>query len=522
MRLSLKGILVSPRFLYRIEEPVAGSGQVSVRGQRVSDFDLATRLSYFLWSSMPDDELRELAEKKLLTGEAPSNEVTQLGGSIIGSKNPKDPANSLSQAFDGDPFTYYEGPDGDGDWVGLDLHEAKKITRIVYAAMPYDTGRLQNGKFQASTSADFSTGITDILTIAKGPERGQLVKVELEKPVTSRYVRFLSSPGGRCSIAEFQVYGSDGGTALEQQVRRMLMSPRGAALSRNFAARWLELNKLAGARPSTEFFPDFSPEIRQAMYDESFTFFDHLRSDDGSIVDLLDANYTYLNEALAHYYDIPGVSGTEMRRVELKPEYHRGGLLGMGSVLALTSHTYRTSPTLRGKYVLDVIFGTPPPPPPANAGMFKDENKVKEAKSFRELLANHASDPTCAGCHKKLDPLGFSLENFTAAGVWRGDDHGRPLDNGGVLPGGEKIVGVEGLKKVVLSRKDDFVRNVTEQLLIYALGRDLDDYDDAVVRQIADDVAAHGYRFETLVMDVVKSYPFQYRRAGEAVAAAQP
>jgi hypothetical protein len=307
---------------------------------------------------------------------------------------------------------------------------------------------------------------------------------------------------------------------LEQQVRRMLAEPRGRALTDNFAAQWLQLRKLATARPSTEFFPTFTPQLRQAMYDETATFFDHLRTDDRSLLDLLDADYAFLNADLARHYGIGGVEGDALRKVALKPDARRGGLLGMGSVLSLTSHTSRTSPTLRGKWILEVIFGTPPPPPPPDAGMLKeDHEKGEEPKSFREQMAQHAANPTCASCHKRIDPLGYGLENFDAIGAWRDTaGGGRPLDNTGQLPTGEKFTGAGELKKLVLARRDDFVHNATEQLLTYALGRDLQYYDECPVREVKSALERDSYRFSTLVVGIVKSFPFQHRKNTDAVS----
>ncbi|HEY0911764.1 MAG TPA: DUF1588 domain-containing protein [Bradyrhizobium sp.] len=199
------------------------------------------------------------------------------------------------------------------------------------------------------------------------------------------------------------------------------------------------------------------------------------------------------------------------------PEWHRGGLLAMGSVLALTSHVSRTSPTLRGKYILDVIFGTPPPPPPANAGMFKDENdKTKQPKNFRERLAMHATNASCASCHRKMDPRGFAMDNFDGAGVWRDTEHGQPLDTSGELPTGEKMKGFDELKKVVLARKGMFIRSMTEQMMTYALGRELDYYDECPLREIIARLDKNDDRFSEMVLGIVESYPFQYRRGSEA------
>lgn len=301
---------------------------------------------------------------------------------------------------------------------------------------------------------------------------------------------------------------------LEAQVARMLADPRAQALTEGFGKQWLQFGAVQNARPSTEFFPAFTLRLRRAMYDETATFFDHLRTEDRSILELLDADYTYVNAELAKHYGIEGVSGTQMQRVILKPEHHRGGLLGMGSVLALTSHTHRTSPTQRGKYVLEVLFGTPPPPPPPQAGLLK-EDKGKEPRNFREQLARHASDAACAGCHRKMDPLGFALDNYDAVGAWRESTSDRPLDTTGELPTGEKLKGAADLKQVILSRRGEFARNMAAQLLSYALGRELVDSDDYTLHGLETDLERGGYRFSVLVRGIVNSIPFQHRRPTE-------
>ncbi len=302
---------------------------------------------------------------------------------------------------------------------------------------------------------------------------------------------------------------------LEGEARRMLADPRARWLTDSFARQWLQLDGFEKARPSTEFFPAFNQRLRKAMREEAELFFDGLRREDRNVLELLDADYTYANAELAAHYGIPGVENKEMQRVALRPEYHRGGLLGMGAVLATTSHTFRTSPTLRGKYILEVLLGTPPPPPPPNAANQLKEGKGKEATSFREQLAQHAADPSCAGCHRKLDPLGFALDNYDAVGAWRTGSKERPLDTSGVLPTGEKLNGVEELKRVLLARKGQFIRNLSSQLLSYALGRELQESDEWTVRQVAAACEKDGYRMSSLVLGVTRSVPFQYRRGAQ-------
>ena len=360
-----KAVLASPNFLLRIERDRAAEAE---RAYRVSDHELAVRLSYFLWSSMPDAELTGLAAK------------------------------------------------------------------------------------------------------------GELAKPDI----------------------------------LEKQVRRMLADPKARALTDNFAAQWLRLRKLADARPSTEFFPTFTPKLRQAMYDEAAMFFDKLREEDRSLLELLDADYTYVNADLAKHYGIADVTGPEFRKVKLA-DGNRGGMLGMSALLTLTSHTSRTSPTLRGKYVLEVILGTPPPPPPPNVSQIDEsKNKGKSPKNFREQLALHATQATCANCHRRIDPLGFGLENFDAIGRWRPSS--ADVDATGKLPTGEQFDGAKELKKILLQRKGRFVENMTEKLAVYALGRELQPSDEVHMRAITKGLENDGYRFSRLVLGIAQSYAFQQRR----------
>jgi len=367
IRPMLKAVLVSPSFLFRMEQDQPAQGTEINR--RVSDHELATRLSYFIWSSMPDQELVTLATKGRLS----------------------DPAE------------------------------------------------------------------------------------------------------------------------LEKQALRMLADPKARALTENFGVPWLRLGNLAAARPSIEFFPTFGPSLKDAMYQETTIFFDMLRQEDRSLLELLDADYTYANQELARHYGLLGVEGPAMRKIQLTPQDHRGGLLGMGSILASTSHTFRTSPTLRGRYVLEVILGTPPSPPPANVGVLKDDTRGKPAKTFRETLSRHSSDAACAACHNKIDPLGFGLETFDGVGQWRQNDASL-LDASGELPTGEKFSGPEELKQLLVKRQDQFLLNLSEQILMYALGRPLEDCDEPAVREIQTGLAEHEQRFSLLVLGVVKSFPFQHRR----------
>jgi len=296
----------------------------------------------------------------------------------------------------------------------------------------------------------------------------------------------------------------------EKQVRRMLADPKAKSLAEEFAAQWLRLRKLPDARPSAEFFPTFTPKLREAMATEAIMFFDKLREENRSIIELLDSDYTYVNQDLAKHYLIAGVTGPEFRKVKL-PDQNRGGVLGMGAMLSLTSHTNRTSPTLRGKYVLDVLLGTPPAPPPPDAGML-DESKaeIKMAKNFREQLAIHATRAACAGCHNKIDPLGFGLESFNAVGQFRGNGGG--VDASGKLPTGETFTGPAELRKILLKRKDQFAENLTGKLLSYALGRETLSNDELTIKEISTALKKNDYQFTTLILGITKSQPFLHRR----------
>ena len=366
VRFALKAVLVSPRFLFRVEANRVADGQP----YRVSDYELASRLSYFLWSSLPDEELFRLAAQ----------------------------------------------------------------------------GRLHQ------------------------PE------------------------------------------VLEQQARRMLRSPKSRALAENFAGQWLRVRDLLTVtKPDVGRFPDYTPALRDAMVAEPIAFFDSLIREDANLLRLLDSDYTYLNETLARHYEIPGVVGPEMRRVALA-DGRRGGILTMGGVLTLTSYTRRTSPVLRGKWILEDVFGTPPPPPPPDVPTLPDNDAPKEGLTLRQRLEKHRTKAECAGCHSRMDPLGFGLENYDAVGRWRDQIAGTAVDASGTLTNGVKFTGPIELKRQVLAQKDLFARNLTEKMLSYALGRGLESYDAPTVNRIAAALARADYRASTLPLEIIRSYPFQYRQ----------
>ena len=369
---ALSAILISPEFLFRLERDPAGVA--SNTAYRVSDLALASRLSFFLWSSLPDDELLETA-----------------------------------------------------------------------------------------------------------------IRGELHQPAT-----------------------------LAQQTRRMLADPRARNLVSNFASQWLYLRNLESLTPDLRLFPDFDDNLRQAFRRETELFFESVVREDRSVLDLLKADYTFLNERLARHYGIPHVQGSRFRRVALGPDAERGGLLRHGSILAVTSYATRTSPVIRGHWILGNLLGTPPPPPPANVPALR-ENTVAAALPMRLRLAEHRANAACASCHNLMDPVGFSLENFDAIGRWRTTEDGVPIDAAGGLPDGSKFAGVAGLEAGLLKHPDLFVSALTEKLLTFALGRGVEPSDAPAVRKIVRDAQAKDFRFSSVVLGVVESVPFTMRRAPSVI-----
>jgi hypothetical protein len=366
--MALAAILVSPNFLFRIERDPQGATPGDV--YRISDVELASRLSFFLWSSIPDDQLLDLA----------------AGG-------------------------------------------------------------------------------------------------ELSRP-----------------------------EVLEQQVRRMLADERSQSLATNFAGQWLHLRNLDSFTPDLRLFPDFDDNLRQAFRRETELFFASVIREDRGVLDLLRNDGTYLDERLAKHYGIPHVHGSRFRRVTLDPGSGRGGLLRHGSILAVTSYATRTSPVIRGKWILENIIGMPPPPPPPDVPALND-NMVAANLSVRERLAAHRASAACASCHDLIDPVGFALENFDAVGRWREIEEDRPVDASGSLPDGSEFSGVEGLEAALLGRPEWFVHALTEKLLTFSLGRGVQ-YDDApAIRQIVRQAHADNYRFSSLVVGIARSVPFQMRRS---------
>jgi len=304
---------------------------------------------------------------------------------------------------------------------------------------------------------------------------------------------------------------------LDRQVRRMLADPKAEALVTNFAGQWLYLRNLRNKVPNSFQFPDFDDDLRRAMVREVELFFKSIIDEDRSVLDLMTGDYTFVNERLARHYGLPAIYGSQFRRVTLD-DSARQGLLGKGAILMATSHAHRTSPVLRGKWVLENIIGVPPAPPPDNVPALNDEEHPDKPRSVRESLEQHRASPPCASCHRVLDPIGFALENFDAVGAWRTRDGGTlgdAIDASGQLVDGTKVDGAVALRQALLREPETFVRTLTEKLLTYALGRGLAAPDMAVVRSVVRDARPGQYTFSSLLLGIVHSTPFRMRTAGD-------
>jgi len=301
---------------------------------------------------------------------------------------------------------------------------------------------------------------------------------------------------------------------MDREVRRMLADPKAEALVNNFAEQWLFLRNVQSVSPDEATFPNFDDNLRQSFRRETELFFESMMREDRDVMDLLTANYTFVNERLAKHYNIPNVYGSQFRRVTLTNDARRG-LLGQGSILSVTSYPTRTSPVLRGKWIMENVMGTPPPAPPPNVPALKDQAQGGKVLSVRQLMEEHRKNAPCSTCHAVLDPLGFALESFNAVGEYRTKDASGPIDSSGQLADGTKIAGIVELREALLKHPEYFVGTLTEKMLTYALGRPLEYYDMPVVRGIVASAARQDYRFSSLITGIVKSEPFEMKRALE-------
>ena len=402
------------------------------------------------------------------------------------------------------------------------------LVRRAYRRPVSDDDLMQPMEFyrQAHAEAGFEAGIEAALSsILVSPQF--LFRVEQDPPgvangtachisdleLASRLSFFLWSSIPDDELLDAAVQGDlSKPDVLEKQVRRMLADARSRSLVTNFAGQWLYLRNLDSFTPDLRLFPDFDDNLRQAFREETELFLESILREDRSVLDLLKSDYTFLNERLAKHYGISNVCGSHFRRVALDPKSERGGLLRQGSILAVTSYANRTSPVIRGHWILANMLGTPPPPPLPNVPALKD-NTVSATLSVRERLAEHRADAACATCHNLMDPVGFSLENFDAVGRWRTLEEGKPVDASGGLPDGSKFTGVAGLEQGLLNRPEVFTGTLTEKLLTFALGRGIEHYDGPAIRKIAREAQAADYRFSSIIIGITKSTPFTMRKS---------
>jgi Protein of unknown function (DUF1592)/Protein of unknown function (DUF1588)/Protein of unknown function (DUF1585)/Protein of unknown function (DUF1587)/Protein of unknown function (DUF1595) len=404
------------------------------------------------------------------------------------------------------------------------------ILRRAYrqSASPGDIARVMKFYFSGRKGGDFDRGIQAALErILASPKflfRGER-EPEGTKPgatyavsdteLASRLSFFLwsSIPDDRLLTLASQGKLHDI-SIFDSEIRRMMADHRADALVTNFAGQWLQLRNLQNFQPNTDLFPDFDDNLRQSFRHETELLFQSIIHEDRSVLDLMTADYTFVNERLARHYGIPGIYGSQFRRVAIKDEA-RKGLLGQGSILALTSHAERTSPVVRGKWILENLLGLQVPPPPANVPPLKEKQDGEKPRTMREQMAEHRRDSVCASCHKTFDPVGFAMENFDAVGAWRSSEAGVPIDASGELGDGTKVNGAVELRQALLSRPENFVTALTEKLLIYALGRGLDTRDMPTVRGIVRNAARDHYRFSSLIRGVAGSTPFRMSTASQ-------
>ena len=383
----------------------------------------------------------------------------------------------------------------------------------------YEAARAEGGSFETGIEMIVRAVIASpdfLFRIERDPEivgRERAYRVS-DVALASRLSFFLWSSIPDEELLDMAVRGKlRAPGVLERQVRRMLADERSIALVDNFAEQWLYLRNLSAVSPDPKLFPDFDDNLRQAFRRETRMFFESIKNENRSVLDLLNADYTFVNDRLADHYGIPNVYGTHFRRVSLPSNGQRSGLLGHASILTVTSYANRTSPVQRGKWVLDNLLGMPPPPPPPNVPPLKENARTAGAKplSVRERMVEHRANPVCASCHSVMDPIGLSMENFDATGRWREREGVVPVDASGGFVDGSTFEGAAGLRRALLSRPDLFVTTLTEKLLTYAVGRSLEYSDAPSVRRIVRGIGEDDYRFSALVLEIVRSAPFQMR-----------
>jgi len=461
-------------------------------------------------------------------GGVSGSQVQLISVTILGPYNPTGPGETASRQR-----IFVCQPNGVSDEPRCARTILSRLARRAYRGMGtdedlqtlmsfYDSARAEGGTFEDGLESAIARILVDPLFLfrieadppnlatATGPVVYKVPDLEL----ASRLSFFLWSSIPDDELLDLAEAGRlSHPEVLAAQVTRLLNDPRSESLTTNFAAQWLLLRNVANVRPAEPYLLVFDETLRQAFQRESELFVDSIVRENRSVMEMLSADYTFLNERLARHYDIPNVEGTHFRRVALPADSPRRGLLGQGSILTLTSHAIRTSPVLRGKWVLNNILGTPPPDPPPNVPALQDRKTQAKLATLRERMMQHQSNPACSACHHMIDPAGFALESFDAVGRWREvDESFNAIDTAGALPDGSEFEGVVGLREALTRKPERFVNTVTEKLLTYALGRGLEDYDMPAVRRIVREAEAHDYRMQSIVLGVVQSYPFLNRR----------
>jgi mono/diheme cytochrome c family protein len=380
----------------------------------------------------------------------------------------------------------------------------------------FETGR-RTGGFEAGIQAALQRILVSpqfIFRIERDSVPGAVHRIS-DVELASRLSFFLWSSIPDDALLQLAIDGKLNRPAvLESEVRRMLADPKSSAFVENFAGQWLRLRNVRNVSPNSDLFPDFDDNLRQAFRRETELLFDNIMRQDRNVLELMTANYTFVNERLARHYGIPGIYGSQFRRVSVT-EPARQGLLGQGSFLAVTSHAERTSPVLRGKWILENILGMPVPPPPPDVPPLKERATGEKPRTMREQMAEHRSNPACANCHKIMDSIGFALENFDAVGAWRSEEANAPIDASGDLADGSHVNGVVELRAALLKNPELFAGTMTEKMLTYAVGRGVDYRDMPAIRTIVRDASRDGYKFSSIVLGVVRSMPFQMRKAPE-------
>ena len=389
------------------------------------------------------------------------------------------------------------------------------------------SSRWAAGKGRSKRASNWGCGVFSpvdfVFRIERDPEKlasGTVYRIT-DVELASRLSFFLWSSIPDDELMQLAVQGRlKDRIVLDQQIRRMVADPKARALVDNFAGQWLYLRNLGARTPDQTEFPDFDNTLRTAMLREMQLFFDSIVREDRSVLDLMTADYTFVNERLARHYNIPNVYGSHFRRVTLK-EDERRGLLGKGAILTVTSLATRTSPVVRGKWILENIVGTPPPPPPPDVPALEENGQGKKPRSMRERLEEHRKNPVCAQCHRLMDPIGFALESFDAVGASRRRESGSAIDASGQLANGMKVSGPASLREALVSDPNIFVTTMTEKMLTYALGRGLGAEDMPIVRDIVRSAARTNYRFSAIVAGIVKSTPFRMRKTDADVLSAK-